>query len=164
MKSELAKIGITVNINVITADQWYTKVYKNHDFAATLQEHVNDRDMVWYGDPGFYWGYDNPQVTAWVKDAERSDTADGQVALLKKVNEQIAADAASDWLYLYPQVVVASSSLSSYPVNGLNSQVYRVRHQEERHDGLTPARSGSGGSRGPEPPSLLAPHRSVHRL
>ncbi|MEW9531681.1 ABC transporter substrate-binding protein [Microbispora sp. NPDC049125] len=124
LKSELAKVGITVNINVITADQWYTKVYKNHDFAATLQEHVNDRDVVWYGDPGFYWGYDNPQVTKWVKEAEEADTADGQTALLKKVNEQIAADAASDWLYLYPQIVVASSSLTGYPVNGLNSQFY----------------------------------------
>jgi peptide/nickel transport system substrate-binding protein len=124
IKSELAKVGITVKINVITADEWYTKVYKNRDFAATMQEHVNDRDVVWYGDPKFYWGYDNPQVTTWVKQAEESDTADGQTALLKKVNQQIAADAASDWLYLYPQIVVASSKLSGYPVNGLNSQFY----------------------------------------
>jgi peptide/nickel transport system substrate-binding protein len=124
IKSELAKVGVTVTINVITADEWYTKVYKNHDFAATLQEHVNDRDVVWYGDPGFYWGYDNPQVADWVKQAERSDTTEGQTALLKKVNRQIAEDAASDWLYLYPQIVVASSSLSGYPLNGLNSQFY----------------------------------------
>ncbi|MFG1924322.1 ABC transporter substrate-binding protein [Cryptosporangium sp. NPDC048952] len=124
VKSELAKVGITVNINVITADEWYTKVYKNHDFVATLQEHVNDRDVVWYGDPTFYWGYDNPQVTAWVKQAEQSDTEAAQTELLKKVNQQIAADAASDWLYLYPQIVVASSTLSGYPVNGLNSQFY----------------------------------------
>jgi peptide/nickel transport system substrate-binding protein len=124
VKSELAKVGITVNINVITADDWYTKVYKNKDFAATLQEHVNDRDVVWYGDPGFYWGYNNPQVTQWVDQAEQSDTEAAQTELLKKVNQQIAQDAASDWLYLYPQIVVASSSLSGYPVNGLNSQFY----------------------------------------
>ncbi|MEV7970561.1 ABC transporter substrate-binding protein [Sphaerisporangium sp. NPDC088356] len=124
IKSELAKVGITVKINVITADEWYTKVYKNRDFAATMQEHVNDRDVVWYGDPEFYWGYDNPQVTAWVKQAEESDTAEAQTELLKKVNQQIAADAASDWLYLYPQIVVASSKLSGYPLNGLNSQFY----------------------------------------
>jgi peptide/nickel transport system substrate-binding protein len=122
--SELAKVGITVKINTITADEWYTKVYKNRDFTATLQEHVNDRDVVWYGDKTFYWGYDNPQVSMWVKRAEQSDTVVEQTALLKKVGEQIAADAASDWLYLYPQIVVASSALSGYPVNGLNSQFY----------------------------------------
>ncbi|MFJ6214521.1 ABC transporter substrate-binding protein [Streptomyces sp. NPDC092296] len=124
IKSELAKVGITVNIHVITPDEWYTKVYKNRDFSATLQEHVNDRDIVWYGNPDFYWGYDNKQVTDWVKQAEQSDTADQQTALLKKVNQQIAQDAASDWLYLYPQIVVANSKLSGYPLNGLNSQFY----------------------------------------
>jgi peptide/nickel transport system substrate-binding protein len=124
IKSELAKVGITVKINIITADEWYTKVYKNHDFTATMQEHVNDRDVVWYGDPTFYWGYNNPQVTQWVSQAEQSSTTAEQTALLKKVNEQIAQDAASDWLYLYPQIVVASTSLSGYPLNGLNSQFY----------------------------------------
>ncbi|MEV0718951.1 ABC transporter substrate-binding protein [Asanoa sp. NPDC050611] len=124
VKSELAKVGITVNINVITPDQWYTKVYQNKDFTATLQEHVNDRDVVWYGDPSFYWGYDNPQVTAWIKQAEQAGSEADQTALLKKANEQIAQDAASDWLYLYPQIVVASTKLSGYPVNGLNSQFF----------------------------------------
>jgi len=124
LKTELAKVGVTVNINSISADQWYTKVFKNHDFVATLQEHVNDRDVVWYGNPDFYWGYDNPQVTTWVNEAEQSSTTAEQTAKLKLVNEQIAKDAASAWLYLYPQIVVASSSVSGYPVNGLNSQFY----------------------------------------
>ncbi|WP_405577718.1 ABC transporter substrate-binding protein [Streptomyces sp. NBC_01190] len=124
IKSQLAKVGINVKINIITPDQWYTKVYQNHDFSATLQEHVNDRDIVWYGNPDFYWGYDNKQVTQWVAQAEQSDTTAQQTDLLKKVNERIAQDAASDWLYLYPQIVVASSKLSGYPLNGLNSQFY----------------------------------------
>ncbi|MCX5460330.1 ABC transporter substrate-binding protein [Streptomyces albidoflavus] len=124
IKSELAKVGITVKINTITPDEWYTKVYKNHDFEATLQEHVNDRDLVWYGNPDFYWGYDNPQVTRWVKEAEQADTTEQQTELLKKVARKTAEDAASDWLYLYPQIVVANKNLSGYPVNGLNSQFF----------------------------------------
>jgi peptide/nickel transport system substrate-binding protein len=71
-----------------------------------------------------YWGYDNADVQQWVAEAEQAPTTDEQTALLKKVNEQIAADAASVWLYLYPQIVVASSDLSGYPVNGLNSQFF----------------------------------------
>ncbi|MFH8618430.1 ABC transporter substrate-binding protein [Streptomyces sp. NPDC017979] len=122
--SQLAKVGITVKINTITSDEWYTKVYKNRDFQATLQEHVNDRDLVWYGNPDFYWGYDDPQVTAWVEQAEQSSTPAEQTELLKKVNRKTAEDAASDWLYLYPQIVVANNRLSGYPLNGLNSQFY----------------------------------------
>jgi peptide/nickel transport system substrate-binding protein len=124
LKSELAKIGVTVNINPISSDEWYTKVFQNQDFQATLQEHVNDRDVVWYGNPDFYWGYDNPQVTQWVAEAEQASSVEEQTAKLKQVNEQIAADAASAWLYLYPQIVVAASDLTGYPVNGLNSQFY----------------------------------------
>lgn len=124
IKSQLAKVGITVKINTITADEWYTKVYKNRDFTATLQEHVNDRDLVWYGNPDFYWGYDNKQVTKWVEQAEQASSTAEQTELLKKVNRKTAEDAASDWLYLYPQIVVANSKLSGYPVNGLNSQFF----------------------------------------
>ncbi|GAA1633362.1 ABC transporter substrate-binding protein [Georgenia ruanii] len=121
---ELAKVGITVEINPISADEWYSKVFQERDFQATLQEHVNDRDVVWYGNPDFYWGYDNPDVTAWVEEAEQAGTVEEQAATLKLVNQQIAKDAASAWLYLYPQIVVASSEVSGYPVNGLNSQFF----------------------------------------
>ncbi|MET0854020.1 MAG: ABC transporter substrate-binding protein [Microterricola sp.] len=124
LQSELAKVGITVNINTISADEWYSKVFKERDFEATLQEHVNDRDVVWYGNPDFYWGYNNPQVTQWVSEAEQAASTDEQTAKLKLVNEQIAADAASVWLYLYPQIVVANSDISGYGVNGLNSQFF----------------------------------------
>jgi peptide/nickel transport system substrate-binding protein len=124
LKTELAKVGVTVNINSISADEWYTKVFKDHDFTATLQEYVNDRDVVWYSNPDFYWGYDNPQVTQWVAEAEQASTTAGQTAKLTLVGEQIAKDAASAWLYLYPQIVVASKEVTGYPVNGLNSQFY----------------------------------------
>ena len=124
LQSELKKVGITVKINTISADEWYTKVFKNHDFEATLQEHVNDRDVVWYGNPNFYWGYDNPQVTKWIDEAEQASSEAEQVKLLKQANRQIATDAASAWLYLYPQIVVAAKDVSGYPVNGLNSQFH----------------------------------------
>ena len=124
IKSELAKVGITVNINSVTDDQWYNNVYKKHDFAATMQEHVNDRDVVWYGNPDFYWGYNNTTVTSLINQAEQAANARIQASLLKRANRIIATEAASDWIYLYPQIVVASSTLSGYPINGLNSQFY----------------------------------------
>ncbi|OLP57994.1 ABC transporter substrate-binding protein [Xaviernesmea oryzae] len=124
LQSELAKVGVKVKINIITANEWYTKVYKAHDFQATLQEHVNHRDIVFYGNPDFYWGYNNPEVVDLIKQAEASTTTDEQTAKLKKANEIIAEDAASNWLYLYPQIVVSAKSVTGYPLNGLNAQFY----------------------------------------
>ena len=124
LQGELAKVGVKVNINVITANEWYTKVYKAHDFQATLQEHVNHRDIVFYGNPDFYWGYNNPKVTDLIKASEEAKTVDEQTEKLKEANTEIAEDAASNWLYLYPQIVVSKKSVTGYPLNGLNSQFF----------------------------------------
>lgn len=122
LQSALKKVGVTVDINTISADEWYTKVYQQHDFEATLQEHVNDRDVVFYGDPDFYFGYDNQAVQQDIADAEQATSEDQQTELLKQANEQIVEDAASDWLYLYPQIVVSDKDVTGYWKNGLNSQ------------------------------------------
>ncbi|WP_062015481.1 ABC transporter substrate-binding protein [Aureimonas sp. AU4] len=122
LQSEYAKVGVRVKINVITANEWYTKIYQSHDFQATLQEHVNHRDIVFYGNPDFYWGYNNPDVVKLIADAEQAPSEAEQTDALRRANRTIAEDAASNWLYLYPQIVVANANVSGYPVNGLNSQ------------------------------------------
>ena len=124
VKSELAKVGVTVNIDVITDDEWYQKVYTDKDFEATLQGHVNDRDINFYGNPDFYWGYDNADVQKWLTDSEAASSTDEQTALVKKANQQISDDAASVWLYLNPQLRVAAEGISGVPQNGLNSLFY----------------------------------------
>ena len=124
LKSELAKVGITVEIKIITADEWYETVFKERDFEATLQEHVNDRDVVWYANPDFYWGYDNADVQRLVGEAEQAASPEEQTEKLKEANRIIAGEAASNWLYLFPQIVVAHSDVAGFPVNGLNSQFY----------------------------------------
>lgn len=124
LKSELAKVGITVDIRIITADEWYSMVFQERDFEATLQEHVNDRDVVWYANPDFYWGYDNAEVQRLVTEAEQAESPEQQAELLTQANQIIATEAASNWLFLFPQIVVARSDVAGFPVNGLNSQFY----------------------------------------
>ena len=132
IQNELGKIGVKVDINLITSNEWYTKIYQAQDFQATLQEHVNHRDIVFYGNPKFYWGYDNPQVVELIASAEASATVDEQVEKLTEANKIIAEDAASNWLYLYPQIVVSSAKVSGYPVNGLNSQFFAYTIEKSR--------------------------------
>ncbi|MDO5642070.1 MAG: ABC transporter substrate-binding protein [Paracoccus sp. (in: a-proteobacteria)] len=124
IKAELARIGVTVNINIITANEWYTKIYQAHDFEATLQEHVNHRDIVFYGNPDFYWGYDNADVIRLIAEAEQAMTEDEQTEMLRQANRIIAEEAASNWFFLFPQIVVSQANVSGYPVNGLNSQFF----------------------------------------
>lgn len=124
LKAEYAKVGVTVNINLITANEWYTKIFQAKDFQATLQEHVNHRDIVFYGNPDFYWGYNNPEVVKLIADAEASDTEGEQTDKLRAANIQIAEDAATNWFYLNPQIVVSQAGVAGYSVNGLNAQFF----------------------------------------
>ena len=58
-------------------------------------------------------------------------------AKLTEANKQIAEDAAGNWLYLYPQIVVSSSTVTGYPVNGLNSQFFAYGITKAATVGLT---------------------------
>ncbi len=124
LKSELAKVGVTVTINSISADEWYTKVFKNHDFTATLQEHVNDRDVVWYGNPDFYWGYDNPQVTA-VGERGRAGDHDGRADREAEAGQRADREGRRQRVAVPLPADRRRRQLGQrLPGNGLNSQFY----------------------------------------
>ena len=55
-----------------------------------------------------------------------------QIAKLTEANKLIAEDAASNWLYLYPQIVVSAANVTGYPVNGLNSQFFAYGIQKAK--------------------------------
>jgi peptide/nickel transport system substrate-binding protein len=124
VKSELAKVGVTVILRPTNMDEWYSKVYTNKNFEATIMGHVNDRDVVWYGNPDFYWGYTNNEVIKLVGEADQSATTEEQTQKLLEVNRIIAREAASVWLFLHPHIVVSDARFSGYPINGLNTQFY----------------------------------------
>ncbi|HEX7404478.1 MAG TPA: ABC transporter substrate-binding protein [Candidatus Nanopelagicaceae bacterium] len=124
IQASLAQIGITMKINIITTSQWFDKIYTKRDYTATIQNVLSGRNIGWYANPDFFWQYKNSRVTALVNQSELANSLGAQAQLLKRANRLVVADAASDWLYLYPLIVVSSSSLSGYPVNGINSQFF----------------------------------------
>lgn len=124
LTKNLAAVGVTLTPNPIDDATWYQKVYTDHDFETTLMGHVNPRDVLWYANPDFYWGYDNPQVQEWVAQADEASTEAEQVDLLKQVNETIGEEAASAWLYLDPQIRVARSDVTGFPVDQVTESFY----------------------------------------
>jgi peptide/nickel transport system substrate-binding protein len=124
LTKNLAAVGVTLTPNPIDDATWYQKVYTDHDFETTLMGHVNPRDVLWYANPDFYWGYDNPQVQEWVTQADEASTEAEQVDLLKQVNETIGEEAASAWLYLDPQIRVARADVTGFPVDQVTESFY----------------------------------------
>ena len=124
LTKNLAAVGVTLTPNPIDDATWYQKVYTDHDFQTTLMGHVNPRDVLWYANPDFYWGYDNPQVQEWVTQADEASTEAEQIDLLTQVNETIGEEAATAWLYLEPQIRVARSEITGFPVDQVTESFY----------------------------------------
>jgi peptide/nickel transport system substrate-binding protein len=124
LTKNLEAVGVTLTPNPIDDATWYQKVYTDHDFTTTLMGHVNPRDVLWYANPDFYWGYDNPQVQELVAQADQATTEEEQVDLLTQVNETIGEEAASAWLYLDPQIRVARAEISGFPVDQVTESFY----------------------------------------
>lgn len=124
IQSSLAQVGITMKINIITTSQWFEKIYQKLDYTATIQNVLSGRNIGWYGNPKFFWGYSNSRVTGLINQSESANTVGGQEKFLRTANRIVTAEAASDWLYLYPLIVISSTSVSGYPINGINSQFF----------------------------------------
>ena len=90
----------------------------------TIVAHVEPHDLAIYGNPGYYFRYNNTQVQAWLKAADEAATDADRTALLKKVGRQLATDSASDWLFLLPNTQVVTKKISGIPTNSLGMSYY----------------------------------------
>lgn len=124
LQSDLADVGVTLELNPIDDATWYERIYTNHDFETTLMGHVNPRDMLWYANPDFYWGYDSAEVQQLVADSERAGSEEEQAELLSQANVLMAEEAASAWLYLEPQIRVAAAGVTGFPVDQVTESFY----------------------------------------
>ncbi|MGW0176203.1 ABC transporter substrate-binding protein [Rhodococcus sp. NPDC003322] len=127
--SQLQQVGFRVQINPVEFPAvWLDQVFTRHDYQMSVIQHSEPHDIVTFGNPKFYWGYDNPAVTALLAEADAADTAD-HVAKMRQVARTITDDAAADWLFLFPLLVVADSDLTGLPRNAtsLAMDLSRVR-------------------------------------
>ena len=116
--SQLADVGIDARI--VPAEfpaVWLDKVFTRHDYQMSVILHTEARDMLTiFGDPDYYIGYDNPQLSRVAEEADRG-RPDEYVAGMQEVARMIVDDAASDPLFLFPNTVVADAELAGIAEN-----------------------------------------------
>jgi peptide/nickel transport system substrate-binding protein len=116
VQSQLKDVGITVTIEQLDFSRWLTEVFTNGDYDMTIVAHVEPRDLVKWANPKYYWHYNNPQLQALVQQADAGST-DDYVRLMKQASELLANDAAADWLFLLPNLVVTTSDVTGIGQN-----------------------------------------------
>ena len=115
--SQLADVGVRVTIEPLDFPAvWLKQVFTDHDFDLSIIQHVEARDITTFGNPDYYWGYHNPSVKDLLAQADSGST-EQQVAAMREVAKTINADAAADWLFLFPNVIVAKTKVTGFTRN-----------------------------------------------
>lgn len=114
--AQLAEVGITLEVDEIDFAQWLNEVYGQGDYDLTIIAHVEPRDISNFANPEYYWHYDNPEFAELIAEADVAPVEE-QVDLMKEAARKLAEDAAADWLFLLPNLVITTNDVSGIQVN-----------------------------------------------
>lgn len=118
--AQLEEVGITVELDELEFPaRWLELVFTNHDYDMTVVAHVEPRDLDAFANPDYYWGYDNPEFQRLVAEAD-AGTWEEQVTKLQEAARILAEDAAADWLFLLPNIVVTTTDISGIQANQIS--------------------------------------------
>ncbi len=121
VKSQLEKAGFKVDLDQLEFPAaWLTTVFTNADYDMSIVAHVEPRDMAAvFGDPKYYTRYGKPAFRALLAKAD-AGTRDEQVAVMKQAARKLSQDAAADFLFLLPNLIVATSDITGLPKNSIS--------------------------------------------
>lgn len=114
--AQLAEVGITLEVDEIDFAQWLNEVYGQGDYDMSIISHVEPHDISNFANPEYYWHYDNPEFAELIAEADVAPVGD-QVGLMKDAARLLAEDAAADWLFLLPNLVITTNEVSGIQVN-----------------------------------------------
>jgi peptide/nickel transport system substrate-binding protein len=120
VKSQLEQAGLKVRIDQLEFPAaWLTTVFKNADYDMSIIAHVEPRDLgAVFGNPKYYTRYDDPTLQGYLAAADGGDEA-AQVDNLKKAARRLSEQAAGDWLFLLPNLMVADKNIKGLPTNAI---------------------------------------------
>lgn len=120
VKSQLEEAGLEVQLDQLEFPAaWLEQVYSGADYDMSIVAHVEPRDLgAVFGNPDYYLRYDNPELQAVLRKADAGDEAQ-QAEQMRKAAEIVSKDAAADFLFLLPNLVVADADVQGIPTNAV---------------------------------------------
>lgn len=121
VKSQLEQAGFTVELDQLEFPAaWLTTVFTDADYDMSIVAHVEPRDMATvFGDPRYYTRYGKPELQKLLSEADQAPPEE-QVALMQEAARTLSEDAAADWLFLLPNLIVAEADVAGLPENAIS--------------------------------------------
>lgn len=114
--SQLRDVGIDAAIESVEFPAlWLDEVFTRHDYQMSVIVHAEARDVpVLYGNPDYYIGYDDERTRELLARADR-EPPETQTELMRTAVDRIVDQAASDTLFVFPNIVVRRRGLEGLP-------------------------------------------------
>lgn len=121
VKSQLEQAGFKVALDQLEFPaQWLGTVFKNADYDMSIVAHVEPRDLgTVFGNPTYYTRYDNPALRSLLAQADTGDPQQ-QTVKMKQAAALLSQDAAADFLFLLPNLIVADKGITGLPKNAIS--------------------------------------------
>ncbi|WEK03167.1 MAG: ABC transporter substrate-binding protein [Candidatus Devosia phytovorans] len=121
--SQLAEVGIKVELINVEWAQWLQDVFTNKDYDLSLVSHVEPFDIGSYANPDYYFGYDNPTFTALIETLNATTDDAKRKELAIEAQTILAKDAVNGYLFELPQIGVWNAKLEGFwkdaPIEGV---------------------------------------------
>ena len=120
VESMLEDAGLAITIDELEFPAaWLETVFTNKDFDMSIVSHVEPRDMAnVFGSPDYYTTYGTEEVQALFEAAD-TGSEEEQVAKMKEAAQLISEDAAADFLFLLPNLMVSDPDITGLPTNAI---------------------------------------------
>lgn len=115
LKSQLAAIGIDLNINYVEFSTWLQDVHANGDYELSLVDHAEGHDFYKWTTPEYYYHYDNRNVQALYAKALAATDEKESDEYLKQAAKTVSEDAPADWLFGYRVTVAYNKGIKGFP-------------------------------------------------
>ncbi len=114
---QLSEVGITANVSIIDFTTWVNKIFLGGDYDMTIIGHVEPRDISIYGNPDYYYKYNNPKIGELLAQIETTPDESGQLELYKEIATIIANDAVNVWVYAPSNLIAARKDVYGFWTN-----------------------------------------------
>lgn len=120
VESMLEDAGFAVTVQELEFPAtWLEEVFTAKDYEMSIVAHVEPRDLGnVFGNPDYYLNYGTSELVDLLEQAD-AGTPEEQVTYMKQAAELISQDAAADFLFLLPNLLVADPDITGLPENVL---------------------------------------------